>query len=154
MADAPAAFDAGVEQHALDGVGEPARFGLDARPVLLHARGIGDEAVGEVLRRGADHRDRRAQLVRDGGDELHLLARESLGALGGDGQHRDAREHQQQHAEAEDRGCGSERPDRRLERARRGAARPASTATFSNGFGLPLASITGRRVMLMNRLRR
>ena len=86
-------------------------------PVLLHARGIRDEAVGEVLRRGANHRHRRAQLVRDRGDELHLLARESLGALGGDGEHRDAGEHQQQHTEAEREVAESSRRDRGLERA-------------------------------------
>ena len=116
MADAPAGFDTGVEQHALDGIAKPARFGLDAGPVLLDARRIGDEAVGEVLRRRPDDRDRRAQLVRDGRDELHLLPHETRGAIRGAREHCDAREHEQQDAEAEDQVAHPRGFDGRLER--------------------------------------
>ena len=114
--------------------------------VLLDARRIGDEAVGEVLRRRPDDRDRRAQLVRDGRDELHLLPRETLGAIA-----RYARALRRSRTSAagrrsRGRGCASAR---RSTAASSDPARCRATSVhrdwLSNGSGLPLGSVAGRR---------
>ena len=90
------------------------------------------------------------------GDELHLLPRETLvRARAVRGEHRDAREHEQQDAEAERPGCASRAASTA---ASSDPARCRATSVharlLSNGSGLPLGSVAGRRDMLMNRLRR
>ena len=91
----------GQLQHALDGFGQPPRFGLNGRAVLLDARRLVDDAVGEVAGRGADDRDRRAQLVRDGRDELELLPRQPIGAARRHDDQADRRAEQRQNARAQ-----------------------------------------------------
>ena len=49
-----------------------------------------NDAVREILTGGADHRERRAQLVRDRRDELELLARKLLRPARRDDQQRHA----------------------------------------------------------------
>ena len=76
---AEAGLDPRVLQDALHHLAEPLRFGLQQLTVALHAIAA-DHAMRKVVRGRANHRDRRAQLVRDTGDELHLLTRETLRA--------------------------------------------------------------------------
>ncbi len=66
-------------QHPLHRFTQPARFGLDRRAVGLHPSRIPDHAVREVSGRRVDDGHRRAQFVRHGGDELHLLPRQRMG---------------------------------------------------------------------------
>jgi Phage integrase family len=85
-------------------------------------------AVGCLYQFGAqpdptDHGQWRAQLVRDSGDELHLLRREPLGATAGQHYEADARAQQQQDAGA-DREVASERSS--FARARLRSPAPAS----------------------------
>ena len=68
-----------VLQDPLHHLAKPFRFSLQQLTVALHAI-PGDDAMREVFRGGANHRHRRAQLVRDTGDEFHLLARETMRA--------------------------------------------------------------------------
>ena len=89
------------EQHALDHFREAARLRLNARAVLLDARRVGDERLGEILGRRPDDRHGCTKLVRNGGDELDLLSRQTFRAIGGDREDRHAAEHQEEHAEAE-----------------------------------------------------
>ena len=90
--------DAGKLHHALDHVAEPPSFGLDQRTVALDLHAVGDDAVGEVFAGGTDDRERRPQLVRDRGDELHLLPRQPLLALGGRQDEHQARRQESEHA--------------------------------------------------------
>src|SRR5207302_10718518 len=69
--------------------------------VPFDLRILGDDAIGEVLSRGTDDGERRAQLVRDGGDELHLLPRETLLPLRYRENQDDTGGKQSEHAEAD-----------------------------------------------------
>ena len=73
-------LDPGELEDLLDHLGQPAAFAADQLAVLADLRIVVHHAVGEVVGGGADHRERRAQLVRHGGDELHLLPRQVLRA--------------------------------------------------------------------------
>ena len=78
-----------------------------------------DDAVGEVLGGRADHGERRAQLVRDSGHELHLLPGQPLRAPGGQHQQAHAGAEQAEHARADQEVSASLRADGSFERARR-----------------------------------
>ena len=56
--------------------------------------------MGDVFRRGADDRQRRAQLVGNRSDEIHLQLGQPLRAHARDDQDRDADHQQEEHAEA------------------------------------------------------
>ena len=112
-------FDARVLQHALDHLAEPPRLALHDLAVLLHAVGVADHALRQVLRGRADHGDRRAQLVRDAGHELHLLAASRCARRDAWRQQRHADRQQQQHAEADAQVAPAHAGDGRLERAAR-----------------------------------
>ena len=109
--------DAGELHHALDHVAEPAPFGFDQRAVALHLRAVGDDAVGEVLAGRADDRERRPQLVRHRGDELHLLPRQPPLPLRRRQREHEARRQQSEHAEADREVAPPRARDDRLERA-------------------------------------
>src|SRR5262245_35386209 len=92
---------AGEFQNLLDHSGQPAPFVADQSTVAFYLIAAVDHAVGQVFRRRTDHRQRRAQFVRDSGDEFHLLRREPLGAATGQHYKADARAQQQQNAEVD-----------------------------------------------------
>ena len=64
---------AGVRQHLLDHVREPPAFLFDEIAVPPRLRRFVDDARREILRGRSNHGERRAKLVRDRGDEVHLL---------------------------------------------------------------------------------
>ena len=110
-------LDSGVLQHALDHLAEAAGFCSEKLPVSLHAIAAADDAVRQVLGGRSDHGDRRAQLVRDAGDELHLLrasrcARREVAASSAM-----LTRQEQKHAEADRQVLAARTRDRRLERS-------------------------------------
>ena len=123
-----AALEAGELHDLLDHLRQPAALAGDHVAVALHLLRVGDDAVGEVLGGRADHGERRAQLVRHAGDELHLLRGEAPGAAGRDQHQPHARAEQQQHAEADEQVAQRARATRRCRASRRGAARAPSSA--------------------------
>ena len=74
------ARQARVLEHLLDHVGEAPSLGLDQIAVPPRLVALVDDTGGQILRRRSNHRQRRAQLVRDGGHEVHLLRRQFFGA--------------------------------------------------------------------------
>ena len=65
-------LETGVVEHLLDHVGQPPAFVVDQLAVAARLGGVGHHAGREVLRRGPDDGERRAQFVRHGGHEVHL----------------------------------------------------------------------------------
>src|SRR5262245_60213847 len=92
---------AGEFQDLLDHPGQPAPFVANQSAVAFDLIAAVDHAVRQVFRRRTNHGQRRAQFVRDSGDEFHLLRREPLGAATGQHYKADARAQQQQNAEAD-----------------------------------------------------
>src|SRR5262249_40302558 len=84
-------LSSGEFQNLLDHSRQPATFVADQLAVASDLVTIVNYAVGQVLRRRADHGQRRAQFVRDSGDELHLLGCQTLGAATGQHDEPDAR---------------------------------------------------------------
>ena len=82
----PPALDARVEQHVLHQVAEPLRLAAQPRDVLAAPPFVRDHAVGEHVRVEAEGRERRAQLVRDRGDE-HVPALAQLDHAAQEGGH-------------------------------------------------------------------
>ena len=116
-ADGEARFDAGVLQHALHHLAETTGFGFEKLPVSLDPIAAVDDAVRKIFGRRANHSDRCAQLVRDAGDEFHLLACKAMGTARGRRQQRDADGQEEEHAEADRQVLPPGARDRRLERA-------------------------------------
>ncbi len=92
----PVTAQPGVLEHLLDHVGEAPAFVFDEIAVALRLPPVVHDAGRQVLRGGANHRERRPQFVRDRGDEVHLLRRQALRPARVDDNQRDARH---QHAE-------------------------------------------------------
>ena len=113
-----AGLDAGLGQRRLDEAREPPALPLNEVAVLLHARGVGDQAVREVLPRGPNRGERRAELVRQVGDELDLLAGEARGAVRGRDEHADRGRQEQQDAAADRQVAGPRGVDDVVERSR------------------------------------
>src|SRR6185437_15663728 len=92
-----------VLERLLDQLGETPPFTANELAVLADARLVADDAVGEVIRGGANDGERRAQLVRHGGDELELLPREIVRAprRGDEKSHADRQ--QSEHAGADEK---------------------------------------------------
>ena len=114
---AAAGLDAGEVEHLGDQAREPAALLVDQRSVALHLRGIGDDAVREVLAGGADGGERGVQLVGDARDELDLLACQIAGALRADGEHDRGGPEQGEDAEADRQVAPADGGHRLLERA-------------------------------------
>jgi hypothetical protein len=110
--------NAGQLQHALDGFTQAARLALDGLAVLAHALRIADDAVGEVAGGRANHRHRRAQLVRHRRDELPSAASASSCERRADTAIQpDHHRQQQQDARADDEIAGPDPGDGGLERS-------------------------------------
>ena len=119
-------LDAGELENLLDHLGQPPPFAAHQLAVLADLRVVVHHAVGEVVGGRADDGQRRPQLVRDGRDELHLLARQLLRAARGEDEKADA-----DAEDAEDAGADEQVA----------AARPRSTAASSD----PDGCFTSRR---------
>ena len=94
----PAAGGAREAQHLFHQELEPAALLLDEHAVSLHLGRIGGEFAAQIIGRGVDDGERRAQLVRDAGNKIHLKVGKSLGAARVGDERAHARHHQQQHA--------------------------------------------------------
>ncbi len=110
-----AGLDAGKLEDLLDHVGQPAALGAHQLAVAADLRLVVHDAVSQVLGGRSDHGERRAQLVRDGGHELHLLLGQPLRAPGREHQQAHAGAEQAEHARADEQIAASLRADRSLE---------------------------------------
>ena len=128
---------AGEVEHLLDQSRQASALVAHQRPVARHPLAPFDQAVGEVLARGADHRDRRAQLVGHRGHEFHLPRGQPLGPPSGEGEeHRGGAEQDQDGETHEEVSAARGRDESvhratamgHLERPEAGARLPASAA--------------------------
>ena len=131
----------GELENLLDHLGQAASLITHQLAVLANLLLVFDHAVGEIFGGGSDDRQRRPQLVRHGGDELHLLTRELLRASRRHHQHRHAGAEHCQDARADDQVSPPRDVDRCFERAGRvlapaapmGAAAPCGQARRRGG---------------------
>ena len=103
-------------QDLLDHIGQPSRFVADHAAVFLRVLRVLHHAVRQVVGGDANHRERRAQLVRDAHGELHLQFRKHSGSLSRQRKHGDSQRQHQQHAEADRHGAPAEGRKRGVER--------------------------------------
>ena len=98
---APVAGDAGEREHVLDHLAQAPALVADDASVHAHLLEALHDAVRQVLGRRLDDRDRRAQLVRHRGHELHLPLAEALRAHGREDHEQHGRDQQQQDPEGD-----------------------------------------------------
>ena len=97
----PSVARRGEPENALDEPRQLADFVADHRPVLLQLLRRVDHAARDVVGRRSDDRQRRAELVRHRGHEVHLQPCDALRANGGHDEHRQAQHQQEQGGEAD-----------------------------------------------------
>src|SRR5688572_289352 len=92
---------AGEFQNLFDHSGQPAAFVAYQSAVAFDLIAVIDHAVSQIFRRRTNYSQRRAQFMRNPGDEFHLLRREPLGAAARKHYEADAHSQQQQNAETD-----------------------------------------------------